>query len=732
MKKTLALCTMMIFCALSGANIIKNGSFTEVNPDGMPANWKPWPAKRAAEVVIKIDNTNSKSGGQSIMIRNPHEKYYTRIDQLHIPCKPHTKYVARFWAKGKDLATSKRGGARMFIGPHGDLNRPIVQLGPGIELLKKDVPNPWSFNWTLFESNVFGSGNSKELGVTLYLSNASGTIWFDDVEIIEYTPDAKLQREAEHSRTLIRKDIEHVGKLAPELKKDLTALQKKIEKFMPPKRDPYLGMPFFAPQRELGVLFSRTLSKKFPGKNIVVSLADDPLKRTSPYFIPSAAAPEKITIEALKGEVESFAVNITNTTAKEQQLNITAAENLELEMYSVIHVETDRREYVDDALLPLKKNSDGIASITIPAGMTRQIYCNAKVKFNTSGNLQIGDKNIEITYTPKKTPFPDALPVKLWGYAYPYRFSFFHKFKDAQRIRMNMHHNAEMPYQYCVPMPHFDSKGKFQPEKMDWGKLDLVIAMTKAPEFMIFSLPVHSNNHVRDFLGYSNGKPIPHFSPEFERRITLWLKAFVKGLARRGISYDRFVIEFVDEPGENAIPYIIKINKLVKKIDKNIRTYNNFNHGIPKNKIAQLASALDIIAPEVAEMSSDKMKILKDSGKEIWCYHVQNRSYPADKMRNIFHTMRKNDVMAYSYWVFYDSSPRWMPTGGQSYTVIYDAPDGSWQPSKRAEAMREGMEIFTLLTLVKEQNETEYKNLCAKIGKINHMELRKAALKFVK
>ena len=50
----------------------------------------------------------------------------------------------------------------------------------------------------------------------------------------------------------------------------------------------------------------------------------------------------------------------------------------------------------------------------------------------------------------------------------------------------------------------------------------------------------------------------------------------------------------------------------------------------------------------------------------------------------------------------------------------------------RAEAIREGMEIYTILSLLKEQNEKQYKNICGKIGKITHRELRKEALKFIK
>lgn len=725
--------TVMVFCALSfGANIIKNGNFIEKDADGFAAGWKIWTLKKNSGATVRLDNTNSKSGGQSICITNPNENCYTRIDQLHIPCKPSTKYVARFWAKGQNVMTTKKGGARMFIGPHGDLSRPILQIGPGLDLFKKNIKFPWTHGWTLYESNVFSSGNSKELGVTLYFRNASGTVWFDNVEIVEYTPDEKKNREAERARTLIRKDIATVAAIAPELKKDLAKVEAETAKFFPTVRDPRSGMPFFAPQRELGRVFSKALQKKFNTSNIIISQTADPLKRQSAYIMPDGRCPAKIVLEGLKNELETFALDLTNPTDKTKRVEIAVPENLELEVYHAIHVETDRQEAIDDAILPLNRDENGIYSLQIPAGMTRQIYFSTKLKFANSGIISIGGKNIKVEYTPKKTTFPADLPVTVFAYAYPYRYSFIPKLEEARKIRYRTHHNGAMPYQFCAPMPYFNAQGKFISSKMDWGKLDVILSMTPAPQRLIINAPIHSPNHIKEFIGTDKGKPIPLYSPEWERRLRIWLKALTAGLARRNITYENFAITLLDEPGENRMEYMKKAAAAIKKIDKNIRIYNNFHHGITKPRIAELASFLDIISPEIMEMTPDKMKILKNSGKEIWCYHVQNRSYPANEMRDRFHFMRKEDIKGFSYWCFYDSNPRWMPTGGQSYAVIYDGADNKWYPSKRVEAIREGVEIYTILSTVKEQNPKAYKNLCDKIGKISHSELRRAALKYIR
>ena len=732
-SKFLLILAVTGLCVFSyGANIIKNGNFIEKNADGFAADWQKKNLPQNSGATVRLDNTNSKSGGQSICITNPDEKCYTRIEQLHIPCKPRTKYVARFWTKGQNIQSSQKGGARMFIGPYGELSRPIMQFGPDIELLSRNVPYPHNYGWTLYESNVFSSGSSSELGVTLYFRHASGTVWFDNVEIVEFTPDEKRNREAERSRKLIRDDIAQVRKIAPELDAELKKLEVEVQKFFPTVRDPRAGMPFFAPQRELGRIFSRVLQKKFKTSNIIISAVNDPLKAQSAYILPDGQYQKNIVLEGLKNEVETFSLNLTNPAANSKLVKIEIPEKLELEAYNVIHVETDRRIAVDDALLPLKKESAATYSVKVPGGMTCQIYFSAKLKYADSGIIRVNGNEIKIEYRPKNTLFPEDLPITLFSYAYPYRYSFIEHLEKARKLRYHMHNNGAMPYQFCSPIPYFDAKGKFIPSKTDWGKLDVILSMTPAPQRLIINAPVYSPAHIKEFLGTDNGKPIALFSAEWERRIGIWLKHLTQGLARRGITYKDFCISLIDEPGDNRLEYMKKTAAVIKKIDKNIRVYNNFNHGISHKNIGGLAEALDIIAPEIAEMSSDKMQILKKSGKEIWCYHVQNRSYPADKMRDIFHVLRKEDVKGFSYWCFYDSSPRWMPTGGQSYAIFYDGADNKWYPSKRAEGIREGMEIYTILSVLKEQNEKQYKNLCAKIGKLSHSELRKEALKFIK
>lgn len=728
-RNLLVAAVFLTVSALHGGNLIRNGIFTEKTPDGKIAGWEIWPAKLSPAAEVALDTTVSMSGGQSVRITQKRHDLYSRIHQLHVPCKPHTRYIARFYARGLDIHTEKRGGARMFIGPYGDLSRPLVSFGPGVEQFSAPVPDYWTFGWKLYESAVFNSGDSKELGVTLYLLNASGTVWFDNVEIYEYTPELQKERLAARARQLIRQDIIKADKLAPELKAELDSIRQITGTFYPAARDPRAGMPFFSLQRELGTVFSRHLRRCFPDAPVVVSPVSDPLAPQECYMIPSGKLPSKITLRGLQGSTESFAVNLTNTTSENQTVEILLPADLNLTLRLATHVETDRLNYVDDALLLLRPVRDSRYEVTIPPGMTRQVYCSARLTKQLSGSIRFGKTPLQLDLQPSSLSMPEKLPIKMFSYAYLHHPHHLVRRYDATRQMLNaMHDNTVLPYQFDSPQPVFDENGMIQPEKMDWSKTDRSMAMKAQPVSVIVNLPVHSDPHISVALGKDKGKSIAPYSPEWERRIILWLRALVPGFKARGIGYDRLYINLRDEPAEKDIVYLERLAKVIRKADPKLKIYNNFHYALSKKSIARLANAIDVIAPELEEMTPEKMKILHDSGKEIWMYHVQNRSCSAPEMRDYFRMLKRENVTGYSYWCFYDRNPEWEPKGAQSYSVVYDGDPAEWTPSKRSEAIRAGVEDYTLLTILQERKPEIYAALMKEEKGLSRNELRNRIL----
>ena len=127
-------------------------------------------------------------------------------------------------------------------------------------------------------------------------------------------------------------------------------------------------------------------------------------------------------------------------------------------------------------------------------------------------------------------------------------------------------------------------------------------------------------------------------------------------------------------------------------------------------------------------MTPERMKILHASGKEIWVYHVQNRNYPANRIREYFRMLRRENVKGYSYWCFFDRHPEWEPRGAQSYSVVYDGDPDEWTPSKRSEAIRKGLEDYTVLTILSGQNRKVYEQLIRPETTLSPEEWRVLAL----
>lgn len=186
MKKIFVFTLLALVSTAFGAeNLIKNGDFSQVTADGKPANWVLWPKKLAPGVKIAVDKNVGHNDDQSVSITNPSTRYYTRIDQMNIPVKPNTQYMFRAYIKGYNLEHSKKcGGVRAFIGHNGTVDRSITVVGPGIMREKLKAVDPWSFDW-MEVKRVFNSRKNTSIGLTIFLHFTKGTVWIDDVELVE-------------------------------------------------------------------------------------------------------------------------------------------------------------------------------------------------------------------------------------------------------------------------------------------------------------------------------------------------------------------------------------------------------------------------------------------------------------------------------------------------------------------------------------------------------------------
>ncbi|MBR4219543.1 MAG: hypothetical protein IKR81_00215, partial [Victivallales bacterium] len=246
---------------------------------------------------------------------------------------------------------------------------------------------------------------------------------------------------------------------------------------------------------------------------------------------------------------------------------------------------------------------------------------------------------------------------------------------------------------------------------------------------LVFNVLLTHNPYMKLFLGKNGEQEIVPFSPEWESRVTQYLKAVIAGFKERGLGYDRFVFCLKDEPTPRELVNMEKMAAVIRKIDPQVRIYNNCNSVLSLEEIRKLASFVDIISPHRNQLTPDYLDAYK--GKEIWCYWVQNKSVPGYQIRDFFLELKQKDVRAFSYWCMADNGNPWY-SAKQSYSILFPGDDREWIPSKRSEGIREGIENYTLLTLLEQQAPDYYQRIKNTITPDNWKNLRREILRRLK
>ncbi|MBE6402330.1 MAG: hypothetical protein IKD10_01845 [Lentisphaeria bacterium] len=740
MKKVLLLLTAAFAVwTVSGAeNLIKNGDFSEVDANGVPKHWSFYPAKMPAGASAVVDSTFATSGGTSVRFQNTELWHYTRIDQV-VKVKPNTDYIAFFKSKGENITSPNGGMVRMYIGHNGNLDRPTKQFGPFFDYVKLGRPENWSYKWKKYESGVFNSGKNTAFGICLFLMRGKGTAWVDEVELYEYTPELRKEIEAGHARTLLKRDVEKLkanAKGDKEMLKKINAAEQRLGKWYPEVRtNKRSGFPFYKFQEELFALNAEILQRNHPGKTMLLTADSDAIK---PYdHLPAKVKPfsGKVELSGVGNDIESFALNFTNTSKDLSVVTLVSDKKINLEIRKTTAVASDLNKAFDDALMPVVLTRDGKYRFAVPGGMTVQIYCTVFFPEKAGKTLSTlkwstlrDSGSVDIVQNVIKAAFPEIMPI--WSFSYLYRSrGIMHRHADATaKFLKRMHQNAHMLFHVTEFRPVFDENGKIQPGKMRWDVLDKDRngLMLKGGMLIINCLYFHEP-YLSVFLGKNkDGSSIKPFSPEWESRAGQYIKATVEGLKKRGVGYDRFVFFLRDEPMSNALPGMEKMAHFIRKVDPQIKISNNSNNLLNHKEIRRLAGFLDIQAPHIDYLTPEVMQILHDAKNEVWTYWVQNKSIPGSQLRDVFMKLKKQNIRAFSYWCAYDPGDIW-DAAKQSYSVIFRN-DDEWSPSKRAEGIREGIEDYTLLKMLEDKDPASYKEIINSITPENRPAMRKKIL----
>jgi len=687
-------------------NLVPNGGFEQVGKDGWATGWSKRPKQMPTGASVEIDNAVFHSGKRSLRISHT-EFSFTRAHCV-VPVKPNTRYVVSFWVKGVNVK----------IGPQGKHPR-LYLIAGGRTLVKINAISPGQAgtksSWKHYEIGPFKVGKTDKLTCRVQLRFSSGTVWFDDIRLTELTPQINRRISQGRVRTILLNDLKTVEKAAGKAGNNdvlakVSELRKRIQqaKDLPEKLDRRRGPPFFPLHRQVYRLMARLHASTHPNTDMVMSLAD-PFSRQPALAFPTPGwVARAAEVEGIRNDTEQIAINLTNLTERKITAKLSAPDwpvKSRVKWRVVIPVELSEGVMIDDGL-PLAEMADDSAAVSVPAGMTRQVWLTINTGAHPgsfTGRIRVGWANrkveLPIQLRIHDLQFPKTWPIYTFGYSYVNRWPLT-KSRIPQAVKDLAAHHSNCAYApdktFGLPRAVFDDQGNLVEDQMDWSKFDAALEYSKYVQTFIFHVPLASKYRINAKVG----------SPEWESMAVKWVRYLIEGMKQRGIGYDRMLWASTDEPSGAAVKTVIACGKAFHKADPNIRVYSNFYRAATPEDVRRMDPVINVWAPSIGCLKKEYLSICRQPGKELWSYRVTGKGARPESIRGAFWRVFREGIRGYSFWCYADAvGDPWDPydTPRHDYAVVYDGDPRELIPSKRWEAWREGIEDYTLLWMLKQK-----------------------------
>lgn len=166
--------------------VIKENKTPKLQNKQVPKDWTV--SMNATTQGVKVTSAVSKDvkvkhqGESSVRIDNATSTDIGQIVRWNLMVKPDTTYQISVWVKGKDITLNSKGAPGAAI---------WVSAGPvkGFWRNKKGthafMKRGGSFDWTQLTCELKTRKTDEQMMVTIQLRQAKGTLWIDDVKIIE-------------------------------------------------------------------------------------------------------------------------------------------------------------------------------------------------------------------------------------------------------------------------------------------------------------------------------------------------------------------------------------------------------------------------------------------------------------------------------------------------------------------------------------------------------------------
>ncbi|MCK4990547.1 MAG: hypothetical protein KAS29_08680, partial [Bacteroidales bacterium] len=357
-----------------------------------------------------------------------------------------------------------------------------------------------------------------------------------------------------------------------------------------------------------------------------------------------------------------------------------------------IDVPTQDSDLSADALPELNTGN----LLTIPAWEGRQLWFTINSKKLTPGtwlakirlkslDVQFVETELEVSIKIWDVPLAKEQPLKLCNWS--------GTIKPEGTFEDQTAHGVNLFTSTVPPEATFDESGKIT--NIDYSDHDIFMAKHAPKGTPLFHSLVKLTG------------PAEKFSPTWEKAYRSFIPLWIKHLKEFSYGYESFAFYPQDEIGlehGKHVAVFMKWAKLVREIDPGIRIYANPVAHITMEQLEEIEPFVDIWTPLQTHIyPKEKLEFIHATKKPLWNYDPANNAKHLSPL--VYY--RGQSWMSWHYghtgigfFHYFGGAKFWFqPEAGFEYAMIYEGK--GVVTSKRWEAVRDGVEDFTLLQTLK-------------------------------
>ena len=430
--------------------------------------------------------------------------------------------------------------------------------------------------------------------------------------------------------------------------------------------------------------------------------------------------PPALSVRAFKNEKESAALNLFNFGNAPRTLRVElgafTAEGGEesvpardvIALCEVTAVPTQTMDMSSDAL-PLVNQAN---TLTLPAWAARQLWFTLDTASLDPGDWScsirlrtLEPESFELTATLDLTVWNAAMPEKHplrlchWGYVHS---SYLRDQPDAA-LEDQVAHGTSVFVGLFPPQATYDENGELVGD-VDFTAHDAYVRR-------------HAPHGIILFCGYQGGVKGPggFGSPAYNKAHVAYLRAWVAHLVELGVAYDGFALYPVDEMGlrPGLVEHYLACAKLAREADPNILMYSDPAPGVTVAELEESRPYVDIWCPSTGfffqEDLAGKVEVMRSTGNTMWSYacagHAKHLS-PLGYYRGQSWLAWGQGLKGIGFWSYCTTrdEPWYSAKANAEHTFSY--PGNGVVTSKRWEAIRDGIEDYSMLSALREAAES--------------------------